>query len=94
MILNGIIKFYPEEAASILEMTTQITELSYRTGYTFDSSAIKEVVSLTESLFADHKQLLQNNDSLNHLVSILNIYVESGWTEALELLWKLDEVFK
>ena len=92
--LNGVLKFYPEQAASILEMTTQITELSSRTGYTFDSSAIKEIVSLTETLFVDHKQLLKNDVSLNQLVSILNIYVKSGWPEALELLWKLDEVFK
>lgn len=92
--LNGVVRFYPEEAASILEMTAQITELSYRTGYTFDSSAIKEVVSLTEGLLADHKQLLRNDNSLNHLVTILNIYVETGRPEALELLWKLDEVFK
>ncbi len=92
--LNGVIHFYPEEAQSILDMTSKITKLSYKTGYTFDSSAIKEVVSLTEVLFADHKELLKDEKSLSQLISILDIYVKSGWTQALELLWKLDEAFK
>ncbi len=93
-ILNGVIKFYPEEAQSILDMASKIIELSYKTGYTFDPSSIKEVVSLTEVLFADHKELLRDDNSLDQLVSILDLYVQSGWTEALELLWRLDEAFK
>lgn len=92
--LNGVIRFYPEEAQSILDMASKITELSYKTGYTFDPSSIKEIVSLTEVLFADHKELLRDDKSLDQLVSILDLYVQSGWTEALELLWKLDEAFK
>lgn len=92
--LNGVIKFYPEEAQSILDMVSKITELSYKTRYTFDPSSIKEVVNFTEVLFADHKELLRDDKSLGQLISILSIYVKSGWTEALELLWKLDEAFK
>ncbi|MFC0877448.1 hypothetical protein ACE01N_12680 [Saccharicrinis sp. FJH2] len=92
--LNGVIRFYPEEAQSILDMASKITELSYKTGYTFDPSSITEIVSLTEVLLADHKELLRDDKSLNQLVSILYLYVQSGWTEALELLWKLDEAFK
>lgn len=92
--LNGVIKFYPEEARSILDMTSKITKLSSNTGYTFDPSSIKEIVSLTEILFADHKGLLKDQESLSQLISILDIYVKSGWTQALELLWKLDEAFK
>lgn len=92
--LNGVIKFYPKEAQSILDMVSKITELSYKTEYTFDPSSIKEVVNLTEVLFADHKELLRDDKSLGQLISILSIYVKSGWIEALELLWKLDEAFK
>lgn len=92
--LNGVLKFYPEECQSILKMTSKITTLAQSTGYTFDPSSIREVVSLTETILADHKELLKNEDSFEDLISILNVYVESGRTEALELLWKLDEVFK
>jgi hypothetical protein len=93
-ILNTVIKLHPQEASLILKMAAQITKLSSSTGYTFDSLAIQGVISLTERLLADHRQLLRDNDNLNYLVSILNIYVESGWPKALELLWGLDEVFK
>ncbi|KAA2217413.1 NACHT domain-containing protein [Maribacter flavus] len=92
--LNGVIKFYPEEASSILSMASEITKLSYNSGYTFDSSAIREVVSLTEVLLVDHKSLLNQEDSLSDLVSILRFYADSGWPQALEHLWKLDEAFK
>jgi hypothetical protein len=92
--LNGVIKFYPEEGATILEMASEITVLSRRSGYPFDHSAIKEIVALTESILADHKHLLRDEKSLEQLISILDLYIESGWTEALELLWKLDEAFK
>jgi len=93
-MLNGVIKFHPDEAKSILQMTSEITILAQKTGYSFDPSSIREVVNLTETIFVDHKELLKDEESLNNLVDILNVYVESGWTQALDLLWKLDEVFK
>lgn len=52
------------------------------------------MVSITEKLFADNRDLLLQDDSFKNLIDLLDLYINSGWTEALELLWKLDEVFK
>lgn len=92
--LNGVLDFYPEKAEMLLDLVTKATKLSRITGYTFDSTAIEEVVSFTEKIIADHKNLLRKDSSLNNLTELLNMYVESGWTEALNLLWRLDEAFK
>lgn len=89
--LNSTISF---DAKSILSMVADVTRYSMQVGYTFDSYAIREIVSLTEKLLADHRDLLLQDDSFHDLLSILEIHVNSGWVDALELLWKLDEVFK
>ena len=77
-----------------LAATTRVTEMTVGTAYTFDRSAIQEVVRYTEKLLADHKSLLAEPKAFSQIMTLLNIYVESGWPEALELLWKLDEVFR
>lgn len=89
--LSTVLRFNPKD---ILEMVTTVTSLSIKTGYTFDSLAIREVVNLTEMLLADHRILLLEKEPFNNLVDLLDIYINSGWVEALELLWKLDEIFK
>lgn len=89
--LNSVVSFDPKD---ILSMVADITRYSVQVGYTFDSFSIREIVSLTEKLLADHRELLLQEKYFEDLLSILDIYVNSGWTDALELLWRLDEVFK
>jgi hypothetical protein len=89
--LSSVLFCEPKE---ILSMVMQTTKLSYQMGYTFDSFAIREMVILTEKLLADHRGLLMEKEPFNNLIQLLDLYMESGWTEALELLWKLDEIFK
>ncbi|RZK42684.1 MAG: AAA family ATPase [Pedobacter sp.] len=89
--LNSVLHFDPKD---ILKMMANITKYSVQAGYTFDSFAIREIVKLTEQLLADHRHLLLEDGCFNDLLSILDIYINSGWVDALELLWKLDEIFK
>lgn len=62
--------------------------------YTFDLYAIREAVAITKKLLADHRTLLLEDESFKDLIDILDIYINSGWVEALELLWPLDEIFR
>ena len=89
--LNKVLEYDP---ADILSMIWAINKCAASASYTFDSMAIREMVSITEKLFADHRDLLLQDDSFKNLINLLDLYINSGWTEALELLWKLDEVFK
>lgn len=89
--LNSVLEY---DAKEILSMVIQTTRLSYQTGYTFDAFSIREMINLTEKLLADHRGLLTEKEPFDNLIQLLDIYMESGWNEALELLWKLDEIFK
>lgn len=89
--LRSVLQYDPKE---ILSMVTQTTKLSFHAGYTFDSFSIREMINLTEKLLADHRELLTEKEPFDNLIQLLDLYMNSGWTEALELLWKLDEIFK
>jgi len=82
------------DARFSLATTSEITVMAAATNYTFDHSAIREVVKYTERLLADHKSMLTEPEAFAQIMNLLNIYVRSGWPEALELLWKLDEIFR
>jgi len=56
--------------------------------------AIREVLKLIETCMADYKEILQNKENLMHLTGLLNIFVEAGWPEAIQLATKLDEIWR
>jgi hypothetical protein len=89
--LNSVVSF---DAEDVLNFSYEITQLSYAANYTFDHSAMESVIDLTDKILADHKVLLYKNDSLNCLVGLLDLYVNSGWIQALHFLWRLDEAFR
>ncbi|PZR29159.1 MAG: hypothetical protein DI535_03860 [Citrobacter freundii] len=89
--LNQALSYDPK---NILSMVAEITRYSAQVGYTFDSYSIREIVSLTQKLLADHRDILMEEQPFGDLLSILDIHIHSGWVDALELLWRLDEVFK
>jgi hypothetical protein len=88
-ILNGFIGIDPP---GVLKMAWQITQRS--PGYKFDALAIAEVVKLVEAILADHRNQMREPESLQHLLELLDIFAETGWSEALRLVWRLDEVFR
>lgn len=77
-----------------LATTSEITAMAAGTNYTFDHSAIREIVKYTEKLLADHRGMLSEPEAFGQIMGLLNVYARSGWPEALELLWKLDEIFR
>ena len=76
----------------VLKMAWLITSRS--PGYNLDSMAIDRVVKLVEVFLADHRDQLREPESLQHLLGLLDIFAETGWSEALRLIWRLDEVFR
>jgi len=90
-IMSDALRF---DARFALASTAEVTKMAAGTNYTFDPSAIREVVKFTERLLADHKSMLLEPDAFAEIMSLLNIYVKSGWPEALDLLWKLDDIFR
>jgi len=90
-LCNGVLKYDP---AGVIEIAEELCKASAPYGYALDSMAIKEVVKLVETCMADYKELLQDKKNLMHLTGLLNIFVEAGWPEAIQLATKLDEIWR
>lgn len=73
---------------------SKITQMAIATNYSFETSAVEKIVTYTESLLANHKELLTDSEALHQIMRILGTYANSGWPEALDLLWKLDDIFR
>jgi hypothetical protein len=64
-------------------------------GYQYESLAIGLVVNVVNRVFADFRPLLQADpDIRTAMVAMLDIFVEVGWTQAIQLTYRLDEVFR
>lgn len=81
------------DAEFILKLSTDIVNCAAANNFTYDQSTLSEIVKLTEKLLADHKEMLSNHESFNDLITILDQFANSGWQEALELTWRLKDVF-
>jgi hypothetical protein len=51
-------------------------------------------VKLAEAILVDHRSEVRQGQPLQDLLDLLDIFAETGWPEALNLVWRLDEVFR
>ena len=64
-------------------------------GYQYESLAVTLVVGIVNRIFADFRPvLLENQDVRIAMVEMLDLFVEAGWTQAIQLTYRLDEVFR
>jgi hypothetical protein len=53
-----------------------------------------EIVKLVEAILADYRDAVQDDNSVKSLLTILDAFVEAGWPQALNLVWRLDELYR
>ena len=80
--------------ADVLELAGLVVASSKRFNYTIDSLAMNEIVKLVERLLADHRAVLLEERLMVILLEMLDAFVQAGWPEALNLVWRLDEVYR
>jgi hypothetical protein len=90
-LLNGVLKYDPK---GVLHMAAGVAKSSKPAGYNLDSLAVREVVKLVEAILANYRNEVQDGESLRDLQNLLDIFAETGWPDALRLVWRLDEVFR
>jgi len=90
-LLRGAVEYNPRE---VLRLAAELAVGSTKGRYPFDSLAIKEVVELVEHLLADHRADIRDAASLKNLLQLLDTFASAGWPEALQLVWRLDEVYR
>jgi hypothetical protein len=90
-ILNGVLALDP---VGVIEMAWEVVVSGRPHGFNLDSLAIEEVVKITESVLADYRLEVRANETLSQILEILEIFSETGWPQALRLVWRLDEVYR
>ncbi|MDD2793888.1 MAG: SMEK domain-containing protein [Sediminibacterium sp.] len=85
--------FFELDTAFVLQLASRIVRCAAASSFTYDQTTLREIVKLTERLLADHKDLLSDPVNFNSLLQILDLFANSGWQEALELTWRLKEIF-
>ena len=75
-------------------MAADVVRCSKRFNYNLDSMAMGEVVKLVESILADYRNKVQEEASIKNLLELLDAFVEAGWPDALNLVWRLDEIYR
>ena len=78
----------------VLGLAEGVARSSERFDYNLDSLAIEEVVKFVEIVLADHRNEVREGEGLEDLLKLLDIFAKAGWSDALRLVWRLDEVFR
>lgn len=84
--------FVDEDPIDVLKMLYQLTYLSSKTGFAGEQATLQITLRITEKYLAEYKFLILQDEHFQYLVKLLQIYVESGWQEALEFIWRLNEI--
>ncbi|MFC1554872.1 hypothetical protein ACFL7D_09575, partial [candidate division KSB1 bacterium] len=91
-MLNGLLKYDPKE---ILKLAAGLAKSSERFQYNLDSLAVIEVVNLVDNIMANHRHIFQEDEeSLQNLLDLLDVFARAGWVAARKLLWNLDEIYR
>lgn len=88
---NGVLAYDPQW---VLARAAAVVGCSKKFAYNLDSLAMSEAVRLVEAIVADHRDAVQDEGPARHLLEILAAFVEAGWPEALDLVWRLDEIYR
>lgn len=79
----------------VLHLAQSVVSASERFGYTFDSIAVMDIVQLVEIVLADYRHVVRDDEEcMEDLLNLLDLFAKTGWTDALNLVWRLDEVFR
>jgi hypothetical protein len=90
-LLNGVLRYDPP---LVLRIASEVVACSKRFNYNLDSMAMGEVVKLVELILADYRDKVQGETSIKQLLELLDAFVVAGWPEALNLVWRLDEIYR
>jgi hypothetical protein len=90
-LLRGVLKYDP---ARIVGVAADVVNFSKRFNYNLDVLAMGEIVGLVEAILADYREAIQDDKAVQNLLSLLDAFVEAGWPQALNLVWRLDELYR
>ena len=90
-LLMSFLSCNPKE---VLHLAERVVRSSEQFGYTLDSIAVMDVVEFVEIVLADHRDEVRDGEALEDLLNLLDMFAKTGSSDALRLVWRLDEVFR
>lgn len=90
-VLTSFLSCNPKE---VLHLAAGVAQSSERFDYTLDSIAVRDIVEFVEIVLADYRDEVRDGEALEDLLNLLDMFAKTGWTDALKLVWRLDEVFR
>jgi hypothetical protein len=91
-MLQSLLDISPRE---VFLRISRIVQAGKSGGYERESLAIGEIVNVVNTALADFRPLLQDDQEMREaMVSMLDIFVEAGWPQAIQLTYRLDEIFR
>jgi hypothetical protein len=90
-LLNGVVRFDPN---GVLDRAAKVVRFASRFSFNLDSLALTDTVRLVETMLTDYPEELREGRSLTNLLEILDAFTKVGWPDALNLVWRLDEIYR
>jgi hypothetical protein len=91
-MLQSLLDLSPRE---VFLRLARIVQAGKKGGYQWESLAFGEIVNIMNTMLADFRPLLQaDQETRDAMVSILDTFVEAGWPQAIQLTYRLDEIFR
>ncbi len=88
-------KFLSCDPERVIILANGVAKSSEPYGYNIDTIAVKDIVDFVELVLADYRHVVRDNDDcMESLLNLLDLFAKTGWTDALNLVWRLDEVFR
>lgn len=82
------------DVCDIIGFIEAFISYSTKVGYVSDSLATKQMVDIIKKTFADHKLEIQKEDVLKNILSILDCFAEIGNGDAVNFIWRLEEIYR
>ena len=91
-LLASFLSCNPKE---VVHLAVEVVRSSEPFGYNLDGLAVRDVVEFVEIVLADYRHEVRDDEEcLEDLLNLLDMFAKTGWTDALKLIWRLDEVFR
>jgi len=90
-LLNGMLQYDP---VGVLHFASLVSQAGAKAGYQQDSLAVAECVGIVESMLTDFRTYMRDPAVMADVLALLDVFANVGWPTALQLVWRLDEVFR
>lgn len=93
-LLKIFTKCFSFDPKKMLAMLVRSTTAGARFGFHYEEMAISEFVEFAEVLLSEHRDLLRDEDSARQFSDLLDLFVDVGWPQAIQLVTRIDEALR